>query len=92
MRLVKAKPVRITFWDHCHVIGRDAAPCLCEVIGALYKEDHLAYYVLSWVVEKQLDADCEQFVILKSTVVTVQELKEGRIKRGKQRKEAPLHR
>ncbi len=64
------KLVAIQFYDHC-MGDANVKPIPCEVLGLLHKEDDLAYYVASWIADKVIDHNTEQFVILKSTVIKV---------------------
>ena len=61
----------IEFLDHSKCTGEMASPISCEVIGMVHKEDKDAYYVASWVSDKVIDVNTEQFCILKSTVKRV---------------------
>jgi len=82
-----AQPVYIRFWDHAMNSGEDAALCKCEVLGFLYKKDRRAYYVASWIADQTLDANTEQFSILRKAVIqiTYLEPRKGRTNERKRR-------
>lgn len=72
MRVKKRLPVVcIEFHDHCMDTTSDLKkPIYCQVFGVLYKEDELAYYVASWICDREVEsANTEGFCILKSTVI-----------------------
>lgn len=72
MKAYKARLVMMEFWDHCQTTGEQhRGPIKCKVIGMLYKQDKLAYYIATWVSEDDLDHNAEQFVILKKVVTKI---------------------
>jgi len=76
MKLYRKPVVHITFWDHTSGGIEYAKPYYCEVFGVLYEEDELAYYVASWVSERNLkDSNNEVYTILKSCVIKKRILK-----------------
>lgn len=82
MKKIHQRPVLIEFWDHAMCSGENAAPCRCQALGFLHREDALCYHVVSWIADQTVDANTEQFAILKSTVIKITYLKEGRKSRG----------
>ena len=70
----KMTPVYIRFWDHAKWTGPNAEPLLCEIVGVYHDEDDVAYKIASWVCGGELDDNTEQFAIVKSTIVHMQEL------------------
>lgn len=61
--------VYIKFLDHVSGSLGVLSPYECEVVGVLYKEDKLCYYVATWVCEREWGGDnSDGYVILKSTV------------------------
>ena len=65
----KFKLVHLEFWDHVSGPGDDADPLKCEVVGILYKETKLAYYIASWICDEEIrNQNSEVYAILKSTV------------------------
>lgn len=62
--------VGLTFWDHSMDNAVDLAPIKCQIVGWLFKEDDLSYYVASWVCDNKInDRNTEAYQVLKSTVV-----------------------
>ena len=70
----KMTPVYIRFWDHAKWTGPNAEALLCEIVGVYYGEDDVSYKIVSWVCNGELDDNTEQFAIVKSTIVHMQEL------------------
>jgi hypothetical protein len=65
----KVRLVHLTFWDHVQASGDNAEPIKCELVGWLYKESKIAYYLASWICEENINnPNSECYVILKSTV------------------------
>lgn len=67
-------PILVKFWDHAMDNGEEARLFKCEVFGVLYKETSLAYYVASWVCNREIEHNAEVFVILKDAVLSMQRL------------------
>lgn len=80
--MIKAPLVALTFLDHCFDNGEDIRPIECTVMGALYKEDKDAYYVVSWVAgNNPSDSNSDCYAILKSTVKAVYQWKPVKVKK-----------
>lgn len=61
--------IGLRFYDHSMDNADNIALIVCDVVGWLYKEDNLSYYVAVWICDgKVRDHNTEAFQILKSTV------------------------
>lgn len=79
---MKAPLVSLTFKDHCFDGGDSIEPIECTVMGALYKEDKDAYYIVSWVAgNNPNDSNSDCYAILKSAVTTFHMWKPVRVSR-----------
>lgn len=66
----KCKLMTVTFWDHCNGDATAAKAIKCSVVGWLFKESNLSYYLAHWVAEGDpAGENSEVNVILKSTVI-----------------------
>lgn len=71
--------VLIEFLDHCiHVGGGNVGAIPCEVVGLLHKVDKDSYHVASWVSNKTIDDNTDQYAILKSVVKRITVLKRSK--------------
>jgi len=74
--------IGLRFYDHSMHNAVELAPIVCDIVGWLYKEDKLSYYVATWICDgKVMDHNTEAFQILKSTVVTKYELRAKKVDR-----------
>lgn len=68
--LKKCKLVHLTFWDHASHNGEEIEPIECELVGWLYKESDIAYYIACWICDKEIiNINTDSYAILKSTVI-----------------------
>lgn len=75
MKKVFRKAVYLVAWDHSLDQAPKSAPIKIEIFGILWKEDKLCYYILPWICNGTLeDENNECYAILKSTVISKQEL------------------
>jgi hypothetical protein len=76
MKEVKYGIYHITFLDHTHGSPECAGPMVCDVFGALYKQDDTSLYIAAWVADRDIaNSNNECFTILKSTVLRKKRLK-----------------
>lgn len=77
MRSFKKFPlVHVVFLDHCMGAANMIAPIQCEAFGILRNEDKHAYYVMSWICDKDLyDSDTEGYCILKKDVIEMKKIR-----------------
>lgn len=70
----------IKFLDHCKYSGKvdDVKPLQCELVGVIYKQDKLCYYVATWLADGVVDDNTEHYVILKSVVTKLIPIKRGK--------------
>lgn len=62
--------IGLRFYDHSMGSGDSIGLITCDIVGWLYKEDALSYYVATWICNGQvIDSNSEAFQVLKSTVV-----------------------
>ena len=72
-------PIILEFLDHCSTDGTDLSPLKCVSIGFLISEDETSYYLATWSSEAGVnDQNTDVFVILKSTVLSVTDLRLGK--------------
>lgn len=72
----KAKLVHIKFLDHSQCDGDAATPIECEVVGFLYRETRLAYYVATWICAGDINnPDTDVYVIVKHKGIKLQVIK-----------------
>lgn len=72
--------IGLRFYDHSMHNALELAPIECDVVGWLYKEDKLSYYIATWICDsKVMDQNTEAFQILKSTVVSRYEIKAKKV-------------
>lgn len=62
--------IGLRFYDHSMGSGDSVDLITCDIVGWLYKEDNLSYYVATWICNgRVIDSNSEAFQVLKSTVV-----------------------
>jgi hypothetical protein len=76
MKTPKYGIYHLTFLDHTHGSPDAGGAMVCDVFGALYKQDDTSYYIAAWVADKDVNnVNNEVFTILKSTVLRKKRLK-----------------
>lgn len=71
--------VLIEFLDHCIFVGGEEARAIpCEVVGMLHKIDKDVYHIATWISDKVIDNNTDQYAILKSSVKKITTLKQGK--------------
>lgn len=61
--------IGLRFYDHSMDNATDITPIVCDVVGWLFKEDSLSYYVAVWICNGKVnDHNTEAFQILKAAV------------------------
>lgn len=66
----------IEFLDHASFEGGHPEPLVCDAVGVLYKEDSKAYYLATFISEKQIEPlNTTSIVILKKAVTKLTKLK-----------------
>lgn len=66
----------IHFLDHSSFEGGNPEPLECDAVGVLYKEDSRAYYLATFISERQIDpVNTSTIVVLKKAVIKLTKLK-----------------